>query len=99
MGLPGGRGSPIGRRAMPLGQAWPVRTRRLARLAAITANPPDTARAAASTASDATSQPGCPLGSGDCVRGGHLGGRPVGDGEALAGQLPLEGGVRGSLLR
>jgi hypothetical protein len=30
--------------------------------------------------------------------GGRLGGCPAGDGEALSGQLPLEGGVRGGLL-
>jgi hypothetical protein len=31
-------------------------------------------------------------------RVGHLGGCPAGHGEALSGQLPLEGGVRGGLL-
>jgi hypothetical protein len=61
-----------------LGQAWPARTRRLARLAAITANPPDTARAAASTASNGTSQLGCPLGSGACVGAGIWAGVPLG---------------------
>jgi predicted O-methyltransferase YrrM len=55
---------PIGRCGDALGQAvWPTRTLRLARLAASTASPVDSARAAASTPSPRTSQSGCPLGS------------------------------------
>jgi len=77
-GLPGGRGSPIGQCVGPLGQAWPARTRRLVRLATITANPPDTARTAASTASDATSQPGSPMGSSACGGAGTWAGVPLG---------------------
>ena len=49
-GAAGGARHPNRTTWVALGQAWPARTRRLARLAAITANPPDTARAAASTA-------------------------------------------------
>ena len=37
---------------------------------------------------------GLSAGVGSLRRGGRLGGRPVGDGGALSGQLPLEGGVR-----
>jgi hypothetical protein len=42
--------------------ACPSRARRLVRLAARTASPPDSASAATSTASEAMSQPGCLLG-------------------------------------
>jgi hypothetical protein len=62
MGLPGGRGSPIERR--DCGQAaCPSPALRPARLAASIASPPASARATASTPSDATSQPDWPLGS------------------------------------
>jgi hypothetical protein len=62
MGLPGGRGSPIERRDR--GQAaCPTRALRPARLAASTANPPASTRAAASTPSQGMSQLGCPSGS------------------------------------
>jgi hypothetical protein len=79
MGLPGGRGSPIGRRGDRRGYAaCPARTLRLARLAAITASPATSARAAASTPSDATSQPGCPLGSPVRTGAGTWAGVPLG---------------------
>jgi hypothetical protein len=47
--LPGGRSSPIGRRGDGLGQAaWLARTLQLARLAAVTARPVDSAVSKAS---------------------------------------------------
>jgi hypothetical protein len=62
MGLPGGRGSPIGWRNR--GQAaCSSRALRLVRLAASTASPPTSARAATSTAREVMSQPACLLGS------------------------------------
>jgi hypothetical protein len=67
--------------------ACPTRALRPARLAASTASPP----------SEARSHPGCPLdlaGAG----AGSWAGVPLGDGEALSGRLPTEGGVRGGLL-
>jgi hypothetical protein len=64
MGLPGGRGSPIGMwRTGDRGQAaCPARTRRPARLVASTASPPDSIRAATSPPRGATIQPDGPPG-------------------------------------
>jgi len=42
MGLPGGHQQPHQTVWVALDQAWPARTRRLARLVAVTAKPPDT---------------------------------------------------------
>lgn len=71
MGLPGGRGSPIGRRDRDGSQAaCPIRVLRLARLAT---SPPASASAAANTASDATGHlgwlSGWAGGVGACTRG------------------------------